>query len=127
MLEPLPKSVLDLRPEKQTRPTNAWVIACMAFFRQWKGIVLTDCKCIKYSCGLISGEIGFFFSFSCQGLLDLPFLCHSIFIPDCYKQMCMNGRMRADAFAAFGALCKYATVPQREAFLEQVPFHHCLI
>uniref|UniRef100_A0A5B6ZUL3 Uncharacterized protein n=1 Tax=Davidia involucrata TaxID=16924 RepID=A0A5B6ZUL3_DAVIN len=35
-------------------------------------------------------------------------------------QMCMNTKMRANAFAAFGALSNYGVGSQREAFLEQV-------
>ncbi|XP_019054507.1 PREDICTED: protein SHOOT GRAVITROPISM 6 isoform X2 [Nelumbo nucifera] len=35
-------------------------------------------------------------------------------------QSCMNDKMRANAFAAFGALSKYGVGAQHEAFLEQV-------
>ncbi|KAI4319538.1 hypothetical protein MLD38_033124 [Melastoma candidum] len=35
-------------------------------------------------------------------------------------QTCMNVKMRADAFSAFGSLSKYAIPPHHEAFLEQV-------
>lgn len=36
------------------------------------------------------------------------------------QQISMDVKMRADAFAAFGALSNYAVGPQREAFVEQV-------
>jgi hypothetical protein len=36
----------------------------------------------------------------------------------------MDVKMRADAFAAFGALSKYGVGAQREIFLEQVPYVH---
>ncbi|KAK6152353.1 hypothetical protein DH2020_014988 [Rehmannia glutinosa] len=35
-------------------------------------------------------------------------------------QICMNTKIRAHAFAAFGVLCNYGFGPQRDAFLEQV-------
>ncbi|KAK6126257.1 hypothetical protein DH2020_040002 [Rehmannia glutinosa] len=35
-------------------------------------------------------------------------------------QICMNTKIRANAFAAFGVLCNYGFGPQRDAFLEQV-------
>ncbi|KAL9150059.1 hypothetical protein ABFS82_12G145000 [Erythranthe guttata] len=35
-------------------------------------------------------------------------------------QICMNAKIRANAFAAFGALSKYGFGPQRDTFLEQV-------
>jgi len=38
------------------------------------------------------------------------------------KQISMDVKMRADAFAAFGALSKYGVGAQREIFLEQVPY-----
>ncbi|KAK9158693.1 hypothetical protein Scep_005267 [Stephania cephalantha] len=37
-----------------------------------------------------------------------------------YLQICVNGKMRANAFAAFGSLSKYGDGAHREAFLEQV-------
>nr|XP_033512728.1 protein SHOOT GRAVITROPISM 6 isoform X2 [Nicotiana tomentosiformis] len=35
-------------------------------------------------------------------------------------QVCMNEKIRANAYAAFGALSTYGTGPQRDSFLEQV-------
>ncbi|KAK9168546.1 hypothetical protein Syun_000686 [Stephania yunnanensis] len=37
-----------------------------------------------------------------------------------YLQICVNGKMRANAFAAFGSLSKYGDGAHHEAFLEQV-------
>lgn len=55
-----------------------------------------------------------FFNFSLAGI--------SIYMLRGLNQTCMNTKIRATAFAAFGALSSFAVGAQHEIFLEQVPY-----